>query len=250
MKPFAILLFAVALADLAAGFSGRPKGPVRCGVAWVIGVGGGAALAWSLGFGVEAVRFVGILLAIHLPLWFWVRSADRISPVRGAIGFWGLLLLLVALIGTGSRWPVTDGGALGRSLRDIPLQGFDGPHSRVVLCFSLVLFLIATANGVVRLVLAMSGASAYQERRLRGGRMIGPLERLLIFGFVVVGQITAAVLVVTAKTLLRFPEVSRESRAGRSREIHLLNEYLVIGSLTSWGLAFLAGALLRASTVG
>jgi hypothetical protein len=80
------------------------------------------------------------------------------------------------------------------------------------------------------------------EQRLRGGRVVGPLERVLIFGLGLAGQPTAAALVISAKGLLRYPELTGlrgESGAGgtSARTIDVVTEYLLIGSLTSWLLA-------------
>lgn len=66
------------------------------------------------------------------------------------------------------------------------------------------------------------------------GRWIGVLERLLIFVLVIGGHAAAAALVVTAKAILRFPEITGD-------EPHLSAEYVLIGSLSSWLLAVAAG---------
>src|SRR5690606_29978105 len=109
----------------------------------------------------------------------------------------------------------------------------------------------APANGVVRAVLTCVGTPWQRSAtRLRGGRLIGALERWLIFGLAIAGEPTAAALVVSAKSLLRFPELSRTGQpppSGSSgvrddeqsapADIDLLTEYLVLGSLVSWVLA-------------
>ena len=66
------------------------------------------------------------------------------------------------------------------------------------------------------------------------GRWIGTLERLLIFLLVVGDEAGAAALVVAAKAILRFPEITGE-------EPHLEAEYVLVGSLASWLLAVAAG---------
>ncbi|MEZ5165180.1 MAG: hypothetical protein R2695_01345 [Acidimicrobiales bacterium] len=70
--------------------------------------------------------------------------------------------------------------------------------------------------------------------------MIGPLERLLILGLVVAGQPTTAALVVTAKSLLRYPEL----RDADGIDVHELTEYVLIGSLLSWMLALVGAAIV------
>lgn len=74
------------------------------------------------------------------------------------------------------------------------------------------------------------------------GRWIGVLERMLIFLLVIGDEAGAAALVVAAKAILRFPEISGD-------EPHLGAEYVLIGSLMSWLLA-VAGGLVARSLLG
>ena len=62
------------------------------------------------------------------------------------------------------------------------------------------------------------------------GRMIGKLERGLIFLFLCVGEATATGFLIAAKSVLRFDTASKGQKAG---------EYVIIGTLASfgWGLA-------------
>ena len=66
------------------------------------------------------------------------------------------------------------------------------------------------------------------------GRWIGVLERLIIYVLVVADETAAAALVVTAKSILRFPEITGD-------EPHLDAEYVLIGSLASWLVAIAVG---------
>lgn len=79
------------------------------------------------------------------------------------------------------------------------------------------------------------------------------MERLLIFGFVLIGEPTGAALIVTAKSLLRFPEVSQigrdqENPTGGSdppeSSIEEASEYFLVGSLASWLIALASAVLL------
>ncbi len=100
-----------------------------------------------------------------------------------------------------------------------------------------LLFLQLTANVVVRLVLDSAGSPAEQsESTLKGGRVLGPMERTFIFALGVAGELTAASVIVAAKGLLRFPELQRGAAGGR---VDALTEYFLVGSLTSWLLAVL-----------
>lgn len=99
-----------------------------------------------------------------------------------------------------------------------------------------VLFLTVPANWIVRLVLRMSGHTETAKVN-RAGRWIGVLERLLILVLMLAGQAAAAGLVIAAKSILRFPEISGKPAA-------IDPEYVLVGSLTSWLIAFATGAYL------
>ncbi len=74
-----------------------------------------------------------------------------------------------------------------------------------------------------------------------GGRVIGLLERGLIFTLVLVGQPGGIGFLIAAKSVLRFESTSRDQRAG---------EYVIIGTLASFGWALVTAyatlALLEA----
>jgi hypothetical protein len=106
--------------------------------------------------------------------------------------------------------------------------------------------LVGTANVVVRLLLRIAGVeSVAAANRLRAGRVIGPLERLVLFGLGLAGGWLAAGFVLAAKSLLRLSELrAGDDPAGPSRSrderVEVLSEYVLLGSLASWALA-LAG---------
>jgi Protein of unknown function (DUF3307) len=66
----------------------------------------------------------------------------------------------------------------------------------------------------------------------QGGRLIGQLERLMIYGLVLTGEVIGIGLLIAAKSLLRFGEI----QSSGSRQIA---EYVIIGTLASfaWALA-------------
>jgi hypothetical protein len=61
------------------------------------------------------------------------------------------------------------------------------------------------------------------------------MERLLIYILVITGEPGAAGLVVAAKSLLRFPEIT-------GPDSRLSPEYVLVGSLASWLAAFAIAA--------
>ncbi len=117
------------------------------------------------------------------------------------------------------------------------------PPDRLVLVTGVLVAQLSTVNVLVRLVLDAVGVPAStNEKSLKGGRLLGPMERLLIVGLGLAGHVTAASIVVAAKGLLRFPELQRGSEAGGPSDV---TEYFLIGSFASWLLA-LGGVALCA----
>ncbi len=165
------------------------------------------------------------------------------------------------------------GGPLATWLAWADLPGTTTPSAaRVLLLTGLVMFNLATANVIVRLVLLAIGAlrpdaiTAAQRTpfspptqaadRLKGGRLIGPMERLVILGLGVAGELGAAGLVIAAKGLLRFPEIQAAARGsgpnatgtasfpGGPIGIDDVTEYFLVGSFVSWLVALVSLGLV------
>ena len=102
---------------------------------------------------------------------------------------------------------------------------------RSVLLAGIALLQLSTGNLLVRLLLDAVGVPAQShEKDLKGGRLLGPMERLFVLVLAVAGQLTAASVVVAAKGLLRWPEL-RSVRAEGPSDV---SEYFLIGSFASW----------------
>ncbi len=101
--------------------------------------------------------------------------------------------------------------------------------------------LLTPANFAVRWILRKARGVALPAAA-GAGRWIGGMERLLIYILVLMGEPGAAGLVAAAKSLLRFPEIT-----GVNSEIS--PEYVLVGSLASWLLAF-AVAAVAATLIG
>lgn len=244
MSWIGLLLVGVAVSDLV--FSVRPMRHVPEGV--------GAATAVLLGLlaGTTTGRDLVALLLVVAVVVAWGQTVTRGFAAGGRA--WVPLVVLggglaVALLLSPLAPPA--GGPLARWLDATPLGVLAGLSSDAFLVLAGVLLLqLSTGNVLVRLVLAATGtvdpSRARGDRevpsyRLKGGRLLGPMERLFIVGLGLAGQPTAASVVVAAKGLLRWPEL-QDARSGHGHHgggpgIHAVTEYFLVGSFTSWTVA-------------
>jgi len=240
-----ILLVGLAVADL-----GHSVRPVRIVPECV-----GAAVAVVLGIlaGLTSPGDAAALVVIAAVVIGWGQA------VRHGFGrdiVWVPLLLLgVALLAALLLAPLAGagGGPLGDWLAATPWAplaalGVD----RFLLVLGGLLVQCSTGNVIVRLVLAATGtvnpvASDPQARAanvLKGGRLLGPMERLVIVGLGLAGHITAASLVIAAKGLVRWPEIQSFGREGEGPSITDVTEYFLVGSFVSWLVSFATLTLL------
>ena len=206
----------------------------------------GLTLALAVGvLGVEYGEVSPVLML--LPFIFtvaWVLS----TPGGRADTRWPLLALIVSVIAVVLLPSPNGGGQFDVWVQSVRLPVFVQSPGQLVLLLGCGLFLLETANIVVRLVLASesprSGLSE-DSSELKGGRIIGPLERLLVFGLAAGGQFAALGGVLAAKGVVRFPELSRSVRKRKAGDPPSKDpEYFLIGSLASWGLALLVSLLI------
>ncbi len=177
-----------------------------------------------------------------------VCSAASLARPRGhGLRRWALGLLggSVVLLLAASGRTVLSGGILRQwydGLRVAPLDGV--PLDRFVLAAGLLLFQLAAANVVVRIILNGVGVPPEtNERTMKGGRLLGPMERVFILGLGMSGYVTAASVVIAAKGLLRFPELQASSRTADTGASEL-SEYFLVGSFLSWLIAMAGLPLL------
>jgi hypothetical protein len=203
-------------------------------------VGLGTALLLLAGVALEpsagalALLLGGWLLTFLLWLLGSAAALSHHTVTARVVAFAGLSGGLVfGLLADDAADPVT--AELPGALAEVDPETF-------LLLAGVVLVQLATANVAVRMVLDAVGVPAStNEKTLKGGRMLGPMERLLIVALGLAGEVTAAAVVGGAKGLLRFPELHRGTKAGPSD----LTEYFLIGTLASW-LVALAGVGLVA----
>ena len=244
MIPLSLTLLVLALSDLlqgsahdvsrrrttAAVFS---SGLTTAAAALVIGLP-----AWAVA--VTAVAALAVSGAWIIP----ASDSQRIKARHRLVG--ALALVAVAFAAAGAvdgadglavEWY---GGLDTRFSRTVPVEQF-------LLGVSVVLFLLATGNRLVRLVLDVAGTpAAAGESALKGGRILGPIERLFVAGMVISGDLPGIAVLITAKGLLRLPEIrsSTQQGAGAGDDV---TEYFLIGTLASLLLAVSSGLIVLAS---
>ena len=179
-------------------------------------VGALAALSVGLFAGLSSGRDVLALFVIVVVVLAWGSSVTWGFGHSGP-AWLPLTLFVVALTAAVavSGWAPNAGGPLQTWLASVglPALGQVSPD-RFLLLVGAFGIQLSTGNVIVRLVLKSTGTinpgadGAMPRNPLKGGRLLGPLERIFILALALGGQVTAASIVVAAKGLLRFPELS------------------------------------------
>ncbi len=266
MITLAIMLSILAVTDLAIGgiaaAAGRSRSrPYRMGLV-LLNCSLGAAALWA--YTASPIAAVLLFLGSAAGTSTWVEARAAIDPTanhpRLALTAVTLMLLLGGL-GLPALVVETEPAIITGYFASLPWLGLAELGVGVVaLTVASLLFLGPTGNGIVRTCLQLTRETpvAEAEQQLKGGRFIGPLERYLIFGLALAGEPTAAALVISAKSIIRFPELQSKGAAealsattpeGRKspRPVDVLTEYFLLGSLLSWGLALTLAVPLLAS---
>lgn len=254
MSVLAALLVAVGLADLVrSALRDRPGGTAITPVATAAGVVALTATAALSGLlAAPGGLLLTALAAIGLAAWVITsegalsRGRHHLVPLAVLAG--GLLLQLL----TNGAAPDA-AGLLSRWLGWADLPWRPQPD-RALLLAGLALTQLSTGNLVVRHVLTSTGAMSSRpvprgrpaDEELKGGRLLGPLERLFILGLGLAGEYTAAGLVIAAKGLIRWPELRSHSESTDGPpDIDKVTEYFLVGSFVSWLVALSALVLAR-----
>jgi hypothetical protein len=236
-----VMLVAMGIADgcrgFRAGWVSLVGGPV------VVVVVGALSALWHAGD-------IALLLVAAAATVVWrilCRRAERTGEqvIAPLVVFFGAGSVLIVLSGWGSAVH----GVVARwvSWTGLPL-GAVSP-TQLLMTVGVVLLQLTTGNQLVRLVLGSVGAvrpagEPQPSDRLKGGRLLGPMERLLILGLGLGGQLAAASAVVAAKSIIRFPEINaQKARENGTIGIDDVTEYFLVGSFASWIVA-LGGLVL------
>lgn len=243
MSWLGLLLIGLGVTDLVCSVLRRPRVAEAAGAVAVLGLG---PLA-----GLTSPGEVAGALVLALVVVGWGRSVTRgFGAGSPAVPLALLGVALTVAIGASGAAPEA-GGLLADWLAGSGLGALSAlDPDRTLLLAGAFLVQLSTGNVVVRLVLAVSGTAnplraGASAPALKGGRLVGPMERLLILGLGLAGEVTAAGIVIAAKGLLRFPEL-QATRRERGPGIHEVTEYFLVGSFVSWLVSLTSLALLAA----
>ncbi|MCV6594586.1 MAG: DUF3307 domain-containing protein [Silicimonas sp.] len=219
LETFAALLFAHVLADFVlqtGGMVARKRAPLVLLLhAVLVLVTAQAALgridAWEVLALAAAHLAIDMVKTYALPPRLWAFLADQATHLV-------TLLVLAALapdLFAGGIW------AEARWLPDV-----------MALAAGLIIATLAGGHAVALLVGPWADDKLLPEGLPNGGRLIGLLERGIIYLLILVGQPAGIGFLIAAKSVLRFETTSKDTRAG---------EYVIIGTLASFGWAMVPG---------
>jgi len=218
-ETFAALLFAHVLADfvlqttwMAVAKAERHRGAMvlhvgTVGILSAVSIGAVTGAAWAA---------LAALALVHLG----IDIAKSFAP-KGLGSFLAdQAAHMASLVVVATVWPGLWAAGLWASLDWLP--------SAMVLVAGFVL--ATRAGGFVLAMLMAPWGDVGLPGLPNGGRIIGLLERGLIFVLILTGQAEGIGFLIAAKSVLRFGTVKEESR---------LSEYVIIGTLASFGWAIL-----------
>jgi hypothetical protein len=216
----------------------------------VAGVVSVAAVAACSGY--QWVSVVAIARAAVSALLVWsamgapsVVGRKRLASISLA---WVLSILLVSLAISSVAAPI--GGPLADWYHGLEF-GFAAeiPVGQFVLGCAAFVFALATGNRLVVDALALTDVTTTESHSpLKGGRFLGPMERIIVGAVIVAGDPAAAAIVIAAKGFLRFPEIRGE--AGKGTDVSGPDEnteYFLIGTFSSLIIAAGLAVLVSAS---
>ena len=188
----------------------------------------------------------GLLVLIVLWDWSYWFLALAVTVTHGAIDLvklyaqkadnkprWFLIdqgMHLVSLLLLGSVWVQPQISFLSSWIES----------SAIWLYATAIIFLTAVSGIAIQMVLSTWAKvldDGHEESLQNAGRYIGILERLFVFTFVVTGNWEAIGFLLAAKSVFRFGDL-KESKDRK------LTEYILIGTLLSFGIAIATGMLV------
>lgn len=258
-----LALVAIGVADLCAGGLGGEIASTRRAVAAAVIAVAVASIGLWVTSTADAPAVAALLATALITSFAWsILRLPRFRANRPWLAIIALVAPLSILAATSGSLKAAPSVPAMNWLASLPFPAIvETGMERLCLTVGAAIALMATSNGIVRAVLASAGTLVQSQNRLRGGRLIGAMERLMIFGLALAGEPTAAALIISAKSILRFPEISRTAQRDddQSRQaetpkgsspaqppaVDAVTEYFLLGSLSSWMLALAPIVLLR-----
>ncbi len=115
-------------------------------------------------------------------------------------------------------------------------------RSETLLIYATALYFLIQPAGLIMAIVMEPWSSALQEENKsslsNAGKIIGMLERVLVFTFIITSHWEAVGFLLAAKSVFRFGDLSQ---AGQRK----LTEYMLIGTLISFGLAIGVALLVQ-----
>ncbi len=230
-ETFAALLFAHAITDFILQTNGMAQGKqARQAVPFTLHIAIVAATA-TFALGTTAWLPIATLTAAH----FIIDLAKTFAPPKRLWPFIADQTAHILAIAAISAW-LPDLWSSGLWSTALPRTA--ALPSLMALAAGLIL---ATRAGgfAVGLLMAPWAALDLPKGLANGGKLIGWMERGLIFLLVIVGQTGQIGFLIAAKSILRFETASKDQQAG---------EYVIIGTLASFGWALAAAYATLALT--
>lgn len=238
-----LCLIAVGAADLVRRFT--PSRAVRIALLLVL-----AATIVAVGILSDAVVPAVIAIIVGAA---WMRSMPL--DASGPASFWPAVLLAVLAGVKTALMPERGTAGLIGSVWHLPSPEGEIGFDAAVLAVGVLLVVAESGNLIVRAALDREGTwrpvetgGRFRGGQLRqpqqsatgfqGGRLIGPLERLLVVVLTLAGAYSLLAAMLAAKGIVRFPEISKDGETGARAE------YFLVGSLVSWVVALGAAFLL------
>jgi hypothetical protein len=237
MSSLAVMLIAMGVADAGRRLTRSLWVPLALALVVVVAAAALSGL-WQLG----DLPLLAIAAAAAVAWVVLCARAERTGEHQGApLAVFGIAMGTLIML---SGWASDVAGLVSRWSAWVQLPAIgDVDPDRLLMVAGVVLLQVVTGNQLVRLILGSVGAVKPEGQpqpsdRLKGGRLLGPMERLLILGLGLAGQLAAATAVVAAKSIIRFPEINaQKARENGNIGLDDVVEYFLVGSFASWILA-------------
>lgn len=244
----ALILLVVGVADLVPGAAWRRR---------LLAIASASAAGWAAWVASGAPWWTAVIAVLVAATW---TVLSRLRRPRLALGSGTCVLavaILAAVLGDASTAP--SDAPLAQALASGLLASVVDARALLAVVGAVV-FLTLTSNHIVRLVLEAASVTPSEPvgatpagwrvsvlrrpigtverieptraaRSLLGGRVLGPLERLLVLASLLAGLPVLAAGLLAAKGVIRFPEISADERGGKKAEEFLIGTFTSLAML-------------------